>query len=69
MKMKVDAMGLLLNAALSLKNRDDATAFALLELSNNLRLLMRGEAPLTEWNETYVGAAAAPVDIDAVLPV
>lgn len=68
MKMKIDAMGLLHNAALSLKRRDGATAFALLELSNNLRLLMREEVTLREWNEVYVGAEAAPVNIDEVLP-
>lgn len=68
MKMKIDAMGLLHNAALTLKSHDPSTAFGLLELSNNLRLLMRGEATLAEWNETYVGADAEPVDIDEVLP-
>ncbi len=69
-RMKTDVMGLLHNAALALKHRGDSgTAFALLEMGNNLRLVMREEASLDEWNECYAGADAEPFDIDAILPV
>lgn len=66
--MKVDVMGLLYQTAMDLKRRDPARAFSLLELGNNLRLLMRGEATLEEWNAAYVGADREPFDIDTLLP-
>jgi hypothetical protein len=55
--MKCDAMGCS-NAAMSLKKCDPSTAFALPEGFTHLRMLMRGEATLAEWNAAYVGADA-----------
>jgi hypothetical protein len=67
--MKCDAMGLLHNAAMELKRRDPGTAFGLLQMANHLRLVMRGDASLEEWNAAYVGADKEPFDIDKLLPV
>lgn len=67
--MKSDAMGLLARAASSVKRSDAGTAYAIYELANNLRLLMRGEATLTEWNNCYVGADREPFDIEKLLPI
>lgn len=69
MKLKTNVMGLLYNAAGQVKRRDAGTAYALLELANNLRVLMRGEASLDEWREIYVGQDREPFDLDALLPV
>ena len=68
MDMKVDAIGLLTNAAMLLKRKNADRSFALLELANNLRLLMRGEVSLEKWNNHYVGADREPIDTDALLP-
>lgn len=67
--MKCDVMGLLLHAAMELQRSDPARAYALLDMGNNLRLVMRGEASLEEWNAAYVGADGEPFDIDKLLPV
>jgi hypothetical protein len=68
--MKYDAMGLLYEAAMALKKiHDDATAFAVLEMANNLRLLMCGEGTIEDWNRIYVGADAPPFDIEKLVPV
>jgi hypothetical protein len=44
-------------------------AYALLELANNLRLLMRKEAAIEEWLAVYCGHDREPLDIDRLLPV
>lgn len=67
--MKYDAMGLLRQAADGLRRRDLGMAYAVLELANNLRLVMRDEATVAEFRECYVGFDREPIDIDAVLPV
>jgi hypothetical protein len=66
--MKVNAIGLLTNAAMQLKHRDGFIAYGLLEFANNLRQVMRGEATLDEFRAVYVGWDAEPIDIDALLP-
>lgn len=66
--MKVNIMGLLRGAALEMRRTDPARAYTLLEMGNNLRTLMRGEATLAEWNAVYVGADGDPFDIEAILP-
>jgi hypothetical protein len=67
--MKSDAMGLLARAASTMKRSDPGTAYAIYELANNLRLLMRGEATLAEWNNCYVGADREPLDIEKLCPI
>lgn len=67
--MKYNIMGLLMNAAMQLKRRDGGTAFALLELANNLRLVMREEASIADFRNAYTGENGDPIDIEAVLPV
>ena len=67
--MKCDIMGLLYQCAMALRRTDPAYAYSLLEMGNNLRLIMRGDATLDEWNATYVGADGEPFDIDTLLPV
>lgn len=66
--MKINVMGLIQNAAMGLKYKDPFTAFVLLELGNNLRLVMRGEDTFEEWCKLYVGQDQEPFDIDALLP-
>jgi hypothetical protein len=67
--MKIDAFGLLHRAAETHdRNGDGATAYVLYEFANNLRLLMRGEVTIDEWNAVYVGQDRDAVDIDRVLP-
>lgn len=67
--MRVDAMGLLRQAAMALNAQGDGGhAYAVLEMANNLRLLMRGEDSVEEWNKCYAGADRDPLDIDAILP-
>ena len=67
--MKCDVMGLIYNIAMEISRSDPARAYSLLEMGNNLRLVMRGEATLEEWNATYVGADREPFDIEKLLPV
>ncbi len=67
--MKIDVMGLLYQTAMELKESDPARAFSILELGNNLRVLMRGEATIGQWNATYVGADCEEFDIEKLLPV
>lgn len=67
--MKYNVMGLLKNAAAEVNRTDGGTAYALLELANNLRLLMRGEDSLEEFKRCYTGHDAEPINIDALLPV
>lgn len=70
LSMRVNIMGLLRGAAMELRaSGDGGRAYALLEMGNNLRLVMRGEATLEEWNAVYVGAEGEPFDIDKLLPV
>lgn len=66
--MKYNIMGLLQNAAMQLSRRDGGTAFALLELANNLRLVMREEESIADFKGAYCGEDGDPIDIDAVLP-
>ena len=68
--MKYDAISLLHRGAAALaQDGDTGTAYALYELANNLRLLMRGKSTIDEWNEVYVGQDREAVDIDVLLPV
>lgn len=67
-RMKTDVIGLITGAAMNLKRKHGGEAYALLEVANNLRLLMRGEATIYEWNDCYVGADREPLDIDTMLP-
>lgn len=66
--MKYDAVGLICNAAASLKRRDPGTAYALYELAENLRRLMKGEASIDAWKKCYVGGDNAPIDPDKMMP-
>jgi hypothetical protein len=67
--MKYDAIFLLHRGAEALAARNDGgTAYALYELANNLRLLMRGDVTLEQWNSVYVGQDRDAVDINKVLP-
>lgn len=69
MKMKIDCINMLGLAANQSDRKRGDYAFSLYELANHLRLLMRGECTLEEWNELYVGADREPFDIDELLPV
>lgn len=63
--MKYDVINILNKGAAALAREDDGgTAYALWEAANNLRLVMRGDASLADWNDTYVGANREPIDID-----
>ena len=66
--MKINIMGLLHNIAMDMPRQNNGYAFALLELANNLRLVMRHEATLEQFGECYVGTDRAPFDIDKLLP-
>ena len=66
--MKYDVMGLLLAASNTLHKRDGGTAYALAELANNLRLLMRGEATMEEFQRSYVGHDREPLDLEKLFP-
>lgn len=66
--MKVDAINMLLGASRGLRYSDGGRAYLLLEFANHLRLLMRGEVSLEEFNRTYIGADREPIDIDAEFP-
>jgi hypothetical protein len=66
--MKTDMMGLLRNAAIGLKRKDPVTAYALLELGNNLRKVMRCENSLGEFCRVYVGQDREAFVIDDILP-
>lgn len=67
--MKYDAIGLISAGAQALTRAGDAgTAYALYELANNLRLVMRGKASVEDWNKVYVGADCDPIDIEKLLP-
>ena len=66
--MKVNVMGLLSGAALELRHTAPGRAYALLEMANNLRLVLRGEATLDEFAAVYVGADGEALDIDQLLP-
>jgi hypothetical protein len=66
--MKYDIMGLLRGAALEIKGSDGGRAYALLDLANNLRLLMRGEDDMNEFKRCYTGHEGEAIDIDAVMP-
>lgn len=67
--MKYNVLGLLENAARQLKRRDGGTAYALLELANNLRLVMRGDETIESFLGAYTGHEGEPIDIDRILPV
>lgn len=67
--MKYNVLGLLQNAAMQLKCRDGGPAYALLELANNLRLVMREEASVGDFLGAYTGHEGEPIDIDRILPV
>jgi hypothetical protein len=67
--MKYDVISIMHRGAEALAARKDGgTAFALYELANNLRLMMRYEVTIEQWNEHYVGQDRDAVDIDKVLP-
>lgn len=66
--MKYNVLGLLQNAAMQLKRRDGGTAYALLELANNLRLVMREEASIGDFLDAYTGHEGEPIDIDRIFP-
>jgi hypothetical protein len=66
--VKYDIMGLLRGSAIEIKESDGARAYALLELANNLRLLMRGEDDMNEFKRCYTGHEGNPIDIDALMP-
>jgi hypothetical protein len=67
--MKIDVINMLRQAARTVRHSGDGgRAYVMLEFANHLRLLMRGEVSLEEWNRVYVGADRAPIDIDAELP-
>lgn len=70
--MKYNVMGLLRNAALQLTEPDGTSeggyAYALMELANNLRSLMRGEHTIEEFKTAYTGHEGEPLDIDKLLP-
>ena len=67
--MKVNFMGLITGAAMQIKPRDGGRAYALLEMANNLRLVMRGEETIEAFRAVYVGFDGDPIDIEALLPV
>ena len=66
--MKIDVINMLHSAAIQARNMGGAHSYALLELANNLRLLMRGDESLEDWNKVYVGQDRAPIDIETMLP-
>ena len=66
--MKINIMGLLHNIAMDMPRQNNGHAYALLELANNLRMVMRHEATLEQFSECYVGTDRAPFDIDKLLP-
>ena len=67
--MKHNAIGLISRGAEALRARGDSgVAYALYELANNLRLLMRDECSLDEWKRAYVGADSKAIDLDALFP-
>jgi hypothetical protein len=68
MAMKYNVLGLLKNAAMQIKHRDGGTAYALLELGNNLRQVMRGEATIDDFKGAYTGHDGEPIDIDRLMP-
>lgn len=68
--MKYDVMGLLGEAARQISRRDPGRAYALYELANNLRLVLRGKASIDDFKSAYtVGTDSEPFDIEALLPV
>lgn len=67
--MKYDLMGLLRSAAMDVNRRDGGTAYALLELANNLRMVMRKEATIDELLGAYTGHEAEAFDIEKLLPI
>ena len=69
MKLRTDVIGMLgQTAAVLAREGHGEKAAAIYELANNLRLLMREEATIYEWNQIYTGADRAPFDIDRLLP-
>lgn len=66
--MKYNLMGLLRYASNSLRAREGGTAYALAELANNLRLLMRGECTMEDFKRCYVGEDGEPLDLDKLFP-
>jgi hypothetical protein len=68
--MRYDAINLIAMGAAALNREGDGgAAYALYELANNLRSVMRDEASIADWNLIYVGADCEPLDIDKLLPV
>jgi len=65
--MKVNVTGLLRNAALELRHSAPMHAYGLLELANNLRLVMRGEETIEDFNTVYVERDSEPFDIEKLL--
>lgn len=66
--MKYDAIGLVCKGADALKRKDPGTAYALYELAENLRRLMKGEASIDAWNKCYAGGDSAPIDANKLVP-
>ena len=68
MKLRTDVISLLGKIANTLSDDGhDVEAGAIYSLANNLRLLMREEATIYEWNQIYTGADCDPFDIDKLL--
>lgn len=65
--MNPNVTGLLLNAAMAIKDTDQPLAVSLLELANNILQLMRGEATVEEFASGY-DCDEEPLDIDLLLP-
>ena len=69
MKLHTDIISLLGKIANTLADDGHAVeAAAIYSLANNLRLLMRHDVTVYEWNQIYTGADRAPFDIDRLLP-
>lgn len=68
--MKLDIINFLRHCADELRDkRRDDLAFSTLHFANNLRLLMRGEVSIDDWNKVYVGADREPFDAEAIVPI
>jgi len=66
--VKINAINMMRRAAIELRRSNPMLAYGLLEMANNLRLVMRGDETIEDWNRVYVGADREPIDIDAILP-
>ena len=60
-------MGMLRRSAARPRKTDPLAAHCLLEIANNLRPLMRGDADLAEFKTVQVGADGDPINVDAIM--